>query len=156
LGFIEGAQTHPELRVQPWLVDELVIVAAPSHPLATQRTSLKQLAEADWILRELGSGTRQAADAWLLPALGELRVAFELGSTQAIKELAAAGAGLACVSRHVVAQDLRAGSLVQLQVRLPRGSARRRLAIVTRKGRQLGHAAQAFMRHCMAAGERAA
>ncbi len=32
VGFIEGPQTHPDLRVHPWLVDELVIVAAPGHP----------------------------------------------------------------------------------------------------------------------------
>eukprot|EP01137_Pigoraptor_chileana_P030990 Opistho-2@18196 len=34
VGFIEGPQTHPDLVVHPWLSDELVIVAAPDHPLA--------------------------------------------------------------------------------------------------------------------------
>lgn len=152
LGFIEGPQTHPDLEVQPWLEDELLIVASPTHPLAQGRVGLRQLGLADWILREPGSGTRQAADAWLLPALGTLRLAYELGSTEAIKQLAAAGAGLACLSRHAVTAELARGGLVVVQTRLPR--ARRRLAIVTRRGRTLGHAAMGFMRLAVAAQER--
>jgi len=33
VGFIEGSQTHPDLRVLSWLSDDLVIVAAPGHAL---------------------------------------------------------------------------------------------------------------------------
>lgn len=147
VGFIEGAQTHPDLRVQPWLSDELVIVAAPTHPLARGPAGVRQLAEAGWILRELGSGTRQASDSWLLERLGPLQVEFELGSTEAIKRLAAAGAGLACLSRHAVAAELAAGTLVELRTRLP--AARRRLAIVTRREKRLGRATEDFLRHCV-------
>lgn len=147
VGFIEGAQTHPDLRVQPWLSDELVIVAAPSHPLAAGPAGVRQLAEATWILRELGSGTRQASDSWLLERLGPLQVEFELGSTEAIKRLAAAGAGLACLSRRAVAAELALGSLVALRTRLP--AARRRLVIVTRREKRLGRATADFLRHCV-------
>ena len=47
VGFIEGTQTHSELIVRPWLDDELVIVAAPGHPLARQRASARQLGRRD-------------------------------------------------------------------------------------------------------------
>ena len=97
--------------MQRWLEDELIIVAAPDASAgarAPQRT--RQLTDATWILREPASGTRQAADAWLLEHLGTLQVQYELGSTEAIKRLAAAGAGLACVSRHAVAAELAQGS----------------------------------------------
>ena len=148
VGFIEGPQTHPELRVRPWLSDELVIVAAPAHPLAHGAASTRQLAAAAWILREIGSGTRQASDSWLLEHLGALHVEFELGSTEAIKRLAMAGAGLACLSRHAVAQALAEGTLVELRTRLPIW--RRRLAIVTRRDKRLGRAAAEFIAHCAA------
>lgn len=148
VGFIEGPQTHPDLLVRRWLEDELVIVASQAHPLAARLATHRQLADATWILREPASGTRQAADAWLLEHLGPLQVQYELGSTEAIKRLAAAGAGLACVSRHAVTVELAQGGLVELRTRLPRS--RRRLAIAVRRGKRLGRSTADFMRHCMA------
>ena len=148
LGFIEGPQTHPQLKLQRWLEDELVIVTAPAHPLAGRLVTNRVLADATWILREPASGTRQAADAWLLEHLGPLRVDYELGSTEAIKRLAAAGSGLACLSRHAVTAELAQGALVELRTRLPRSQ--RRLAIAVRRDRRLGRSTEDFMRHCMA------
>ncbi len=151
VGFIEGPQTHPELQLRRWLEDELVIVAGPGNALlagAKGRTlSHRQLAGAGWILREPGSGTRLAADAWLLEHLGPLQVDYELGSTEAIKRLAAAGVGLACLSRHAVASELADGRLVELPARLPR--ALRRLAIAVRRDKRLGRATEDFLKHCM-------
>ena len=146
VGFIEGSQTHADLRVLPWMSDELVIVAAPQHALAGRVAGVRQLGAANWILREIGSGTRQATDSWLLDHLGTLNVEFELDSTESIKQLAMAGAGLACLSRHKVAAALEQGSLVEIQTRLP--VARRRLAIVVGRNKRLGRAAQDFIRHC--------
>ena len=147
VGFIEGPQTHPDLQVRRWLEDQLVIVAAPGHALARRSATHRALANAAWILREADSGTRQAADAWLVENLGPLRVDFELGSTEAIKQLAAAGVGLACVSRHAVQRELANGSLVEVRNRLPR--MRRRLAIVVRRDKRLGRATAAFVEHCV-------
>jgi DNA-binding transcriptional LysR family regulator len=154
VGFIEGPQTHADLRVLRWVSDELVVVAAPAHPLAAAqaakatRVSARQLAEASWILREHGSGTRLASDRWLIEHLGSLNIGFELGSTEAIKRLAAAGAGLACLSRHTVAEELSNGELVALHTRLP--IARRRLAMVVRRDKHLGRATEDFIGHCVA------
>lgn len=148
LGFIEGSQTHPELVVRPWFSDELVIIAARDHPLAGRAVGVRQLREAAWVLRERGSGTREATDRWLLEHLGQLHVEFELGSTEAIKRLVASGVGLGCLSRHAVAQALEQGWLAEVRTRLP--AARRRLAIVTHRDKQLGTSAQAFLRHCSA------
>ena len=154
VGFIEGPQTHADLRVLRWVSDELVVVAAPAHPLAAAqaakatRASARQLAEASWILREHGSGTRLASDRWLIEHLGSLNIGFELGSTEAIKRLAAAGAALACLSRHTVAEELASGKLVALRTRLP--VARRRLAIVVRRDKHLGRATEDFIGHCVA------
>lgn len=155
VGFIEGSQTHPDLAARPWVSDELVIVAAPGHPLA-QHDSLPPAAlhDAEWVLRERGSGTREAADRWLLEHLPQFQVAFELGSTEAVKRLVASGVGLGCVSRHAVAQALRDGWLVELRTPLP--PATRRLSIVTHRDKRLGATARAFVAHCAAAREDAA
>jgi len=147
VGFIEGPQTHQQLVVQPWLTDELVIVAGPAHPLAGRAATTRQLREANWALRELGSGTREAADRWLVEQLGSLNVAFELGSAEAIKRLVATGAALACLSREVVARELQQSTLVELQTRLPRAT--RRLAMVLHRDKHLGRGAEAFVHHCL-------
>ena len=148
VGFVEGAQTDPDLDTQPWLTDEMVIVAAPSHPLARGPVGLRELRGASWVLREKGSGTREATDRWLFEKLGRLNVDFELGSTEAIKRLVAAGAGIACLSRYAVAQALEQGWLVALRTRLPKAT--RRLVIVTHRDKELGDATAAFVKSCLA------
>jgi DNA-binding transcriptional LysR family regulator len=151
VGFIEGTRTHPRLAVRPWLSDELVVVAAPAHALARGRASLRALREATWALREPGSGTREAAEHWLLERLGPLRVDYELGSPEAIKQLVAAGAALACLPREVVAQDLARGSLVEVRTGWPKAT--RRLAMVLHRDRQLGRDTGGFVRHCLDAAQ---
>lgn len=158
VGFIEGPQTHPDLVVRPWLADELVIVAAADHPLAGHVATARELAVEAWVLREPGSGTRQVTDAWLTQHLPQVRVAHELGSTEAIKRLVAEGGGLGCLSRHALdspggaATGTGTGSapaLAVLRTRLP--PARRRLATVLHRDKRLGEVTHAFLRHCGAA-----
>ncbi|MDG0902272.1 LysR substrate-binding domain-containing protein, partial [Pseudomonas sp. L01] len=59
LGLIEGDCRHPDIEVQPWMEDELVVFCAPQHPLARRGgADLERLTREAWILREQGSGTR--------------------------------------------------------------------------------------------------
>jgi len=146
IGFVEGARTHPDLLMRPWLSDELVMFAAATHPLAGRRVSNDQLRSASWVVREPGSGTREATDRWLLEHLGAVDIAYELGSTEAIKRLVGFGAGIGCVSRYAVAQAFDEGWLVPLKTRLPKAT--RRLATVVHRARPLGAGAAAFMKHC--------
>ncbi len=147
LGFIEGPQTHPDLRVRPWLTDDMVLVAAPTHPLARKRrVDVAALRSARWALREPGSGSREAVDRWLLEHVGSVEVGFEFGSTEAIKRLLTAGAALGCVSRLAVASALADGSLKELRTGLP--AAARKLGIVVHRDKRLGRGAEDFLRLC--------
>ena len=99
------------------------------------------------MLREPGSGTREATDRWLRRAPRRRSTSrYELGSTEAIKRLVGVGAGIGCVSRHAVAQALREGWLVELKTRLP--TAIRRLAIVVHRA-AAARARGGVHRHCM-------
>src|SRR6202158_1525481 len=149
IGFIEGPQTHPDLTVRPWLTDEMVVVAAPGHALAGgRRIDTSVLRAQPWALREPGSGTREASDRWLLEHLGSIEVAFELGSTETLKRVVAAGGAVGCVSRHAVASALANGTLVEVNTGFP--PLKRRLAIVVHKDKLLGHGASDFLHHCEA------
>ncbi|POZ63790.1 LysR family transcriptional regulator [Chromobacterium alticapitis] len=118
-GLIEGPCHHPELLATPWRQDELLVFAAADHPLAGRKAALAELAEAGWILREAGSGTREEVERALLPHLHRLAINMELGHSEAIKHAVAAGLGVSCLSRHVVADLLAAGGIVELDADLP-------------------------------------
>ena len=150
VGFIEGARTHPDLDVAHWREDELVVVAAGDHPMAGRRVDRAWLREAPWILREPGSGTREAADRWLVPALGRFHIEMELGSNEAVKRAVAAGLGVGLLSVHAVAEAVAAGALTRLQTSLP--PMHRALAIVTHRERTPGRALAGFLSHCQGGG----
>ena len=127
VGLIEGPCHQPALDVTPWVQDEMVVVASPQSPLAQAQRSrqdgrvpLRLLREAVWLLREEGSGTRDATDQALLPHLRSYRRCIELGSSEAIKHAAASGLGIACLSSFVTRDMVAAGRLVRLVTTLPR------------------------------------
>jgi DNA-binding transcriptional LysR family regulator len=137
VGLIEGELSHPELRVRPFRDDELVVFCAPSHPLARRRTLADaDLVAAPWIVREHGSGTRQAFDHAMRGILPELRVLLELPHTEVIKRAVAAGLGLGCVSRLALADELAAGTLKERPV--PHRDFRRRFYTVLHRQKHVG------------------
>lgn len=100
---------------EPCIDDELVLVAAPHHPLAARpAVALADLGQACMLLRERGSNTRRAVEAHLRARQVSPARVTELGSTEAIKRAAAAGGGVAFVSRYAVALEIRSGLLVTL------------------------------------------
>jgi DNA-binding transcriptional LysR family regulator len=147
IGFVEGLQTRNGITSQTWLTDEMVVVARTGHPLATQQASAEQLKRASWALREVGSGTREAAERWLIEHLGSIAIDFELGTPQAIATLVASCDTLACLPRHAVARLAKAGELTVLNTVLPRSQ--RRLSIVTHAAKRMGPTSEAFVEHCM-------
>ncbi|MCO1333021.1 LysR family transcriptional regulator [Microbulbifer sp. OS29] len=117
LGLIEGEINHPDLEMIPWRRDELVVFCAPSHPLAERKRLADQdLINATWISRESGSGTRQTFDRAMSGLLPHLHILLELQHTEAIKRAVETGLGISCLSRVSLADALKRGSLVELQV----------------------------------------
>jgi DNA-binding transcriptional LysR family regulator len=129
VGMVEGELQHPELEVLPWRRDELVVFCAPEHPLAgSGQLSDQDLLAAQWILREPGSGTRQAFDRAMAGILPNLRVLLELQHTEAIKRAVEKQLGIACLSRIALEDAFAAGRLVPLLV--PQRQFGRRLYLV--------------------------
>lgn len=117
IGLIEGEANHPNLIFTPWLEDELVVFCSPRHPLATKKQlSDQDLQNAGWILREQGSGTRQAFDWAMRGLLPRLNVLLELQHTEAIKRSVRAGLGISCLSRIALQESFQNGSLVELGI----------------------------------------
>jgi DNA-binding transcriptional LysR family regulator len=150
LGLIEGPCHAPDVNIIPWLEDELVIVAAPKHALAASSKgrilTAEQLMRAPWLLREPGSGTREAVELALLPHLENIQPTMTLGSSEAIKNAAAEGLGISCLSRSVVEELVSAGRLCVLETRLPRLT--RRLGLIHHRAKVLSETIRRFVKHC--------
>ncbi len=106
-----------EVESIPFAPNPLVIVARADHPLAGERDiPVQRLAEELFILRESGSGVRDA----LLRLLGEHgvtpRVRMQLGSNEAIKHAIVGGLGISALSLHSLVLESGGGRLVLLDV----------------------------------------
>jgi len=134
---------QPELEVEPFLRNEMVVIAPPNHPLAgADMVPLRVAAEERFIIREPGSGTRLTLERVLSAAGIPLRVAMELGSNGAIKQAVSAGLGLGVLSRQAIQLETQAGKLRVLNVEgFP---VERQWNIVRLRGRRLSIAAEAF------------
>jgi DNA-binding transcriptional LysR family regulator len=103
---------------EPFLDNELLVVAAPGHPLAgLPEVEPGQLAGETWLVREGGSGTASTAERFLAENGVHPGAIMTLGSNGAVKEAAAVGLGLTLLSRRSAANKLASGSLVGIHVR---------------------------------------
>jgi DNA-binding transcriptional LysR family regulator len=151
VGFIEGPCHEPDVTLLSWRDDELVIVAAPSHPLvraaAHRRLSALQLTSTTWLFREAGSGTREAVEQVLLPHLRGIDSTITLGSSEAIKTGAAEGMGVSCLSLAAVQDLVDAKRLVVLPTSLPRLT--RGLSLIHHRSKLLSASLRDFVAFCL-------
>ena len=150
IGLIEGPCHEPHLQVEPWLEDELMIVCAADHSVlkgnASNKVTLKDLRAAGWLLREPGSGTREAVEQALIPHLHYLHSVGEFSNTEAIKHAAAAGLGIACLSQYVVTDLIKLDKLLQVRSTLP--TLRRRFYIIYSQQKILSARLTHFLQFC--------
>ena len=129
IGFIEGDSLLPSLVTELVCEDELLVVCAPSHPLAKLKSVAPSLlVQHAYVSREPGSGTREVSDHYLEKAglaPDSLQPVMELGSPEALKGLVATGRGFAIMSRATVIKETQLGLLaaVPLSPRLVRNLA---------------------------------
>ena len=147
VGLVEGEVDHPDLETTPWRDDELVVFCGARHPLARKRALTdRDLLSAPWIVRERGSGTRQAFDRAMRGLLPELRVALTLGQTEAIKRAVEAGLGLGCVSRIALEDAFERGTL--RPCRVPHRDFRRQWYFLLHKHKQRAAAVERWLAFC--------
>ena len=130
----------------PYVEDEVVVVASPTHALSRDRrwVSLQEIASQPLIMREVGSATRNAASDFFKAHNMEVNIAMELGSNEAVKRAAAAGLGLGLLSKFSVGPDVVAGFLSVLRVR--GWKCERPLIVFYRDDGHISTVQQAFLR----------
>ncbi|MFQ2291959.1 LysR substrate-binding domain-containing protein [Aeromonas enteropelogenes] len=148
LALIEGENHHPDLIAEPWLQDEMLVVAHPDHPLANQGTlTLPRLADETWVLRELQSGSREQFIQQIQPALPRWQAGLELNTLEAVMLAVEKGLGISFISRLAVSDRLQAGRLVvlPLEQRFPR-----QLSLIWHKQKYHSASLRHFIHFCRA------
>jgi len=132
-----------DVESEAFMANPLVVVAPPEHPLATERRiPVRRLAEETFVMREPGSGTRQAMERFFGERDMVIQYGMQMTRNEAIKQAVRAGLGLSVVSLHTVELELETKRLVILDVEgFP---LERQWHLVYRRGRRLSPAAQAF------------
>jgi DNA-binding transcriptional LysR family regulator len=147
IGLIEGEPQEPDLEVSYWREDELALFCAPNHPYAGKsELSEQDLLNAQWIVREQGSGTRQAFDRAMTGILSNLDLRLELQHTEGIKRSVEAGLGIGCLSKITLVDAFKRGSLVPLIA--PRRNWIRKFYFILHKQKFLSNGVRSWMTYC--------
>jgi DNA-binding transcriptional LysR family regulator len=148
LGLIEGPAHRQDLLIEPWLVDELVLVVPAAHEWAGETISVATLKTASLLVREQGSGTRAVLERALADAgtpLGEMQLGMELGSTEALLACVEAGLGVGFASLFALHRQRALGTLAVVRISGLRVT--RELSVVRVRGPQPVGIADAFLGH---------
>jgi LysR family transcriptional regulator, low CO2-responsive transcriptional regulator len=128
---------------EPFAQHPLGIIAAPTHPLTRARKiPLKRLQGETLLVREPGSGTRNAMERTFAAHHMQVNYALQMSSNETIKQAVMAGMGISFLSLHTIGLELEAKRLVVLDVAgMP---VKRQWNLVHREGKRLSPAASAF------------
>ncbi|HEY9769869.1 MAG TPA: LysR substrate-binding domain-containing protein [Coleofasciculaceae cyanobacterium] len=133
-----------DLTSRPFLNNPLVVVAKKDHPLASKKNiNLKELNDQPFIMREQGSGTREAIAQLFAQNNIAVKVKLELGSNEAIKQAISGGLGISVLSEHCLISEGISGELTILDFQ--HFPIRRRWFVSHLAGKKLSVIAETFL-----------
>jgi len=132
--------------------DELEFLVSPLHPWAVQAPKIKDATAETFIVSSRSSLNFTMIQEFFLKQGVRLNHFIELGSSEAIKELAKLGLGIAIAARWIARTEIEAGQLVP--VPLPKAKLKRRWVTSSLRGRPLNLAERTFVGLCEEVGRR--
>jgi len=118
MALLEQAPEHPDILVQKWLDDELLLVCGVNHPLhKVDLLPITELQNLNYVLRERISSMRLILDKALQDiGINEIPLVMEVGSTDTIVEMLEQGRHVSFLPRFAVAEALAGGTLSHIKV----------------------------------------
>jgi DNA-binding transcriptional LysR family regulator len=145
LGILSFRPESPLLKSIVVFCDQLTFVVPPDHPLAkAKEISIRQLGAESFVAHNVVSPYRSKVMETFKRHKTPLNIGVEMPTIEAIKRFVVAGNGVALVPGLAVEPELHRGELVSISVKELK--LERQLRIVYRKGGQLSHAGQAFLK----------
>ncbi len=132
-----------DLTAQAFMNNPLVVFARPDHPLAqVKNIPVERLMAENFILRERGSGTRNAVENFFQQRSVTLNASMEMSRNEAVKQSVMAGLGLGIISLHALELELALKRIAILDVEgFP---IMKKWYLVYRTGKRMSPIAQAF------------
>jgi DNA-binding transcriptional LysR family regulator len=120
LGLLLASGPIGGLRSDVLAPEPMVLIAAPSHPLAGRTTiGPREIAAQAFVSGLRSSRYHQLVSAALAQiGVGPVEIAMEVQESSAVKEMVRHGAGLALLPRCTAAAELQAGTLIELKPKL--------------------------------------
>lgn len=149
IGLIEGPARYRQVRTEPFMEDEMVLIAPADSEF--DRLTRDQLLSATLLMREQGSGSRRVVETALEKAgftLKSFKSVMNLDSTEAIKSAVEAGLGIGFVSRWAISKELELRVLKVAEIRGLRAA--RHFSLVSRTGPKPQGACGAFREFALA------
>lgn len=132
--------------------DELEFLVSPLHPWAQKAPKLKDAAQETFIVASRNSLNFTLIQEFFLKQGVRLGSFIELGSSEATKELAKLGIGVAIAARWIARTEIQAGQLIALP--LPKAKLKRRWVVSTLQDRPLNLPERTFIGLCEEVGRR--
>ena len=144
IGLVAYPSPARQLEIIPFHDDRLVIVCSTNHELAKlDEVELLALKDMNIVGFEKDIPTRKATDQLFKAAGCTIDPVMEFDNIETVKRAVEINAGIAIVPETTVAQEIKQGTLVQLEIKGQ--DCRRPLAIIHRKGRVLTPAMKKFI-----------
>jgi len=118
LALTEIQPDHPDVLVQKWLDDELVLVCAPGHALGgVDILPVAELPKQAYVLRERESSMRITLDRTLADiGIRDIPITMEVGSTDTIVEILERGRHVSFLPRFAVQAAIRESQLHHVRI----------------------------------------
>ncbi len=143
VALIECAAYDSFLNKLPWISDEMIVIAPISSRIdGEEPLSVADLDRKSWVVREMGSGSRELFETAIGSRLKHKRIVLEVNATEAIISAVMHGTGLAFVSRIAAEEAIAMGRVRALPMK---DSWFRRFCIVTHSEKFIGPDLQALI-----------
>ena len=123
IGIVEGPVNNRNLTMKVSWTDELVVVTAPSHPLAQNDVvDIQSVLEYPFISREEGSGTREVIQDYMAKEgfeIGAMNSIVEFGGPESIKNAVSEGLGVSILSIVTLEKELKLNLLRAMSLTKP-------------------------------------
>jgi len=143
LGLVSYPEPTRQLEVIPWREEQMVVAAAPSHPLA-QKALVKpsDLNGQDFVGFDPDLPIRRDIDRFLREWGAEVNLTMHFDNIEMVKEAVALGQSISILPVHTMEAEIEQGRLVGIPIE---SELVRPVGIVHRRRRKLHRAAQAFL-----------
>jgi DNA-binding transcriptional LysR family regulator len=149
LGIVAYPSARAQITVLDFRTDRLVIICAPSHPLADRvDVPIMALNGEKFVGFEKGIPTRVALDRVFSEKEISVQYVAELDNIEMVKRLVEVGAGVAVIPEKACSNEVHMGTLVKIE--LADRALTRPIGVIYRTGKHFAPAAEKFIEYLQA------